>query len=254
MTETLSDLLALSPGQLAFALAAVFVAGAVRGFTGFALSAFVMASLATIIPPVELIPVCTMLELTSASVLLRGGFGEADKRLAVTLQGGSTLIGVPAGLYLTNMIDPALSKLTALCLVVALALAQLLRLRLPVSAAPLPTFLTGIVSGFVTGLASIGGMVIALYTLALQMPPRTMRGSLILIIFIGGLLTFLWQIAYGMIDTLVLSRYAVFALPMLAGVFLGRAFFTPANERYYRPVSLTLLIGLGLAGIGRLAL
>ncbi len=240
----------LSAPELAFALIAVFMAGVVRGFAGFALSALIMASLASMIPPIELIPVCTMLELASAAILLKGGFTEANKRMALTLQAGA-LIGVPTGLYLTTTIDPDLSKLVALGLVVGLALLQLAKVRLPLTASPVPTFVTGIFSGFVTGLASIGGMVIALYTLALQMPPKNMRGSLILIIFIGGSLTFLWQLLYGMITALAFTRFAIFAVPMLAGVFLGRAYFRPEYERYYRPFCLTLLIGLGLFGLLR---
>ncbi len=240
----------LTGAELAFALIAVFAAGVIRGFAGFALSALIMASLASMIPPVELIPVCTMLELASAALLMRGGFSEANKRMAFILQAGA-LIGVPTGLYLTTTIDPELSKLVALCLVVGLALLQLAKVRLPLSTFPVPTFVTGIFSGFVTGLASIGGMVIALYALALQMPPKKMRGSLILIIFIGGSLTFLWQILYGMITALALTRFAIFAVPMLAGVLLGRAYFKPENERYYRPFSLTILIGLGAFGLLR---
>ena len=74
-----------------------------------------MAALASTIPPVELIPICTMLELASAALLMRGGFSEANKRMALTLQSGA-LIGVPSGLYLTTTIDPELSKIIALCL------------------------------------------------------------------------------------------------------------------------------------------
>jgi len=249
----MTELLQLTGFEAALALVAVFVAGVVRGFAGFALSALIMASLATVIPPVELIPVCTMLELASATLLLRGGFGAANKRMALTLQAGA-LIGVPTGLYLTTTLDPEVSKVIALALVVGLALLQLARVRLPVTPSPIPTFVTGIASGFVTGLASIGGMVIALYTLALQMPPKTMRGSLILIIFIGGSLTFLWQILYGMITPLALTRFAIFVAPMLAGVLIGRAFFRPEYERFYRPFCLTLLVGLGLFGLLRSAL
>ena len=247
----MTELAQLTAGDLAFALVAVFVAGIVRGFTGFALSALIMATLATLIPPVQLIPVCTMLELASAAVLLRGGFGQANKRMAILLQSGA-LIGVPTGLYLTNTLNPETSKLIALLLTVTLALLQLARVRLPLSQAAVPTMLTGVFSGFVTGLASIGGMVIALYALALNMPPKNMRGTLIFIIFIGGSLTFLWQILWGMITPLALTRAALFLLPMLAGVFLGRAFFTPKYEPYYRPLSLLLLIGLGAFGLLRL--
>lgn len=244
----MTELLDLTTAQLAFALVTVFVAGVVRGFAGFALSALTMAALASVIPPVDLIPICTILELASAALLMRGGFSQANIRMAVTLQSGA-LIGVPSGLYLTTTIAPEISKIIALGLIVCLAVLQLARVRLPLTPSPVPTFLTGIFSGFVTGLASVGGLVIALYTLALQMPPKKMRGTLIVIIFIGGTLTFLWQLLYGMITPLALTRAAAFAQPMLAGVFLGRAYFKPEYERHYRPFCLTLLIGLAAFGL-----
>lgn len=244
----MTELLDLTLAQLAFALAAVFLAGVVRGFAGFALSALTMASLASIIPPVDLIPICTLLELASAALLMRGGLSQANTSMALTLQAGA-LIGVPAGLYLTTTIDPEMSKTVALGLIVCLALLQLARVRLPLGPSRAPAFFTGVASGFVTGLASIGGLVIALYTLALQMPPQKMRATLIVIIFIGGALTFCWQLLYGMMTPLALSRAAAFVAPMAAGVLLGRAFFRPEYERHYRPFCLTLLVGLAAFGL-----
>jgi uncharacterized membrane protein YfcA len=239
----------LTTPELAFAIVVVFFAGLVRGFTGFALSALIMATLVLVLPPVELIPICTMLELASSSALLRGGIGHADKKMAIRLQTGA-LLGVPVGLHLTTTIDPDLSRQIALTLIVVLAALQLARIRLPLSQSALPTVLTGVASGFATGLASVGGLVIALYTLALRLPARNIRGTLIMVIFIGGSLTTLWQIAFGMLTTTALGRVAVLVLPTLAGVFLGRRLFIPRYEAYYRPISLGLLIGI--AGLGLL--
>ncbi|MDQ2090501.1 sulfite exporter TauE/SafE family protein [Marimonas arenosa] len=241
---------ALTPGQLAFAAVTVFFAGLVRGFTGFALSALIMATLVILIPPVELIPICLLLELASSLLLLRGGLGDADRKMALRLQTGA-LIGVPLGLWLTTSLPPDLSRRIALLLILGLAAAQLLRLRLPVSPAALPTVATGIFSGFVTGLASIGGMVIALYTLALNIPPRRIRGTLILIIFLGGTLGLVWQSLFGMLTATALTRATLLFLPTMAGVALGRRLFTPRWERYHRPFSLSLLIALALASLVR---
>ena len=51
----------------------VIVAGIVRGFSGFALSAVVMASAVIILPPVQLIPICWWLEMTASVLMARGG-------------------------------------------------------------------------------------------------------------------------------------------------------------------------------------
>jgi hypothetical protein len=77
------------------------------------------------------------------------------------------------------------------------------------------------------------------------------RGSLILVILIGGSLTFLWQVALGVMTSTGAIRAAALAIPMTTGVLLGRAFFTPKFEKYYRPVCLSLLIALAALGIAR---
>lgn len=69
--EWLSTALVLPPAQSLIAGLAVFAAGMVRGFAGFALSALVMASIALIIPPVELIAVCWVLEMSASLLLVR---------------------------------------------------------------------------------------------------------------------------------------------------------------------------------------
>jgi hypothetical protein len=247
------EAVALTPSELTIAVFTVFLAGIVRGFSGFALSALIMASLVLILPPVHLIPICTLLELSASAMLVRGGYADADKKLVLGLQSGA-LIGVPVGLYMTTTLDPVTSRTLALGLILVLATLQLARVRLPADGAMATTFVTGIISGFATGIASIGGMVIALYTLARSMPAKAVRGSLILVILIGGSLSVIYQTAFGMMNGTAALRALVLVLPTLAGVYLGRAMFTPKYESYYRPFCLTLLMGLALLGLVRSAL
>ena len=50
--------LALTSSDILFLISICFFAGLIRGFTGFGLSAFVMSLALSIIPPLELIPIC----------------------------------------------------------------------------------------------------------------------------------------------------------------------------------------------------
>ena len=61
MFQDLTIWTGLPPTHLVISAVMVFVAGMVRGFAGFGLSAVLMASIVVIIPPVELIPVCFLL-------------------------------------------------------------------------------------------------------------------------------------------------------------------------------------------------
>ena len=137
-----------------------------------------MASAVLILPPKELIPVCWVLEMTASLMMVRGGIAEADKRIALGLAVSSAL-GVPLGLYLTTTLPVDQTRMLALVVLIALAALQLARVRLPFLASNFGLYASGLVAGVVTGIASIGGMVVALYVLAQDHPARVMRASLV---------------------------------------------------------------------------
>ena len=97
----LAEITQLSSEQFMFCLITVFVAGLVRGFAGFALSAIVVASMARTVPTVELIPMAYLLEGAASLVMLRGGVRDADMSIVWVLAIGSA-VGVPLGLMARN--------------------------------------------------------------------------------------------------------------------------------------------------------
>ena len=92
-----SALVDLSHGEFAALAVLVCLAGIVRGFSGFALSAMVMATAVLLLPPVALIPVCWWLEVAASLLMVRGGFAEADRVTGVGPFFGSA-VGAPLGL------------------------------------------------------------------------------------------------------------------------------------------------------------
>jgi len=251
--NALLTLVDLTVTQFAICVTVVFLAGVVRGFSGFALSALVMASLVLIIPPVELIAVCWFLELGASILMVRGGFKEANMSVVVGLVVGSAL-GAPIGLYLTKTLPVDISKTVALVVILILAATQLLRLR-PVFLATVPgLYISGILAGIVTGLASVGGMIVALYVLARDAPARVMRSSLVMFLFLSSLTSFIYLYAYGMMGDAAVARGLILAVPCMAGVLTGKAIFRPALEPYYRPFCLSLLVFLAAVGLVRLGI
>lgn len=237
----------LPAAELGFLYAVVFLAGIARGYTGFGASATIMALATWLIAPIDLLPICLLLEIAASLLLLRGSVGDADKALSVTLV-AAAFLGVPVGLYLTRAMDPDHSRIVALALVGGLAALQLLRILLPVGQGRAGAVLAGLGAGVVNGLASIGGLVHALYLMARDLPARAMRGTMILIILFSGAVTLFWQVAMGIMTGQAMLRVAVLLVPFVLGLWLGRRHFTPENERHYRPVSLGLLVAL--AGVG----
>ncbi|MEJ6396988.1 sulfite exporter TauE/SafE family protein [Yoonia sp. 208BN28-4] len=251
--DSLLQAIDVSAGDFAILSAIAFGAGLVRGFSGFALSALVMASAVYLLPPIELIPICWWLEMSASVLMARGGWKEADRGVVLGLVIGSTA-GVPLGLMLTQSLPVETSKLIALVIIIALAATQLAKIRLAFLATRPGLYLSGLTAGIATGLASVGGMVVALYVLSQDAPARKMRAALVLFLFISSLTSMIYLVWFGVMDMTSVWRGAALAIPAMIGVFAGQRLFTPKYEPYYRPFCLALLISLSAIGLVRTSL
>ena len=89
----LTDILEMTMGDVVSLVVIVFLAGLVRGFTGFALSALTLSVAVLILPTIELFPVLYWLELSASLLLARASWHEADRPAAGLLVAGATLGG-----------------------------------------------------------------------------------------------------------------------------------------------------------------
>ena len=253
MLEHIQSWMQLTSTQMVFCAGVVFVAGMVRGFSGFALSALFMASVALILPPIELIPICYILEAAASLIMFRGGLRDADMKIVWGLSIGN-FIGFPMGLYATNALPVETSKLVVLCIILGLATAQLFRATPKFLARTSGLYASGVTAGVVTGLAHVGGMVVALYVIAREAPARTMRASLVMFLFIGMFTTLVYLLGFGVMNKLAITRGLMLAPFVTAGVLVGSAMFRPSLEAVYKKFCLGLLIVLASTGLLRLVI
>lgn len=247
------DALGLSLPEILFIGSVCFAAGVVRGFSGFALSALVMAAATWRLPPVELIPMLWFIELGASLMLARGSIQDANIPVALTLVVG-TWIGLPMGLSLTTTLPVDTSRNIVLLLILGLAAMQLARIRIPALASRPGTVAAGLVSGVVTGLGNIGGMVVALYVLARGDAARAMRGTMVIILFAGSFGGFIYLQLFDVMTLQSAMRGGFFVWPALIGVWFGARLFNPRFEKFYKPACLALLMGLAIAGLIRMGL
>lgn len=248
--ETFVSITGLGSGTLLLCLGAIFFAGVVRGFSGFALSAMVMATLAAVLSPAELIPICWFMELSASLVLMRSGWRDARRAVANRIILGG-LIGVPIGLLLTTSAEVTTSRTVALSVLSALTALQIANVQVPWLATKSGTYATGLVAGFATGVAWIGGMVVALFVLAQNAPPREMRATLIYYLLMASVPSIFYLVGFGLMTEQALIRAAVFVPVALCGVFAGRLLFRPSLEQFYKRFCLWLLLALAGAGLSR---
>jgi len=248
----LYDTAALTPDEFWLLTAIVVGAGIVRGFSGFALSALIMAAAVVILAPVELIPMLWWLEMSASLMMMKGGWADADRTTAYGLVIGG-IVGWPFGLWLTTSLDISTSKVIALTIIVVLAALQLAKIRFRFLATKSGLYGSGVVSGAASGLAGVGGMVVALYVLASDASARSMRGTLVLYLFLSLIMSMAILLSFGVMTSESVARGLIFAIPTVFGVFLGQQLFVEKLAVFYRPFCLILLCALAGAGLIRAA-
>jgi uncharacterized membrane protein YfcA len=251
MLEYLEKSLELSGQEVLIVVSVVFIAGIVRGFSGFALSALVMAGLALIIPPISLIPICFLLEMAAGILMIKNGVQNANKKVAWGLAIGAA-IGTPVGLFVTSQVPPDISRLLALGVILTLAVLQLFKQSPDFLATRPGLYISGLVAGVANGIGSVGAMVVALYVLSQKAPAPQMRATLVMYLFISMLASGVWLALSGILDSLALTRGLVLAPMAIAGVLLGSLLFRPSLEAFYKRFCMVLLIALAVVGLLRL--
>ena len=229
------------------------VAGIVRGFTGFGFSAVLVAIVAVFLAPIELLPIALLLEASASLFLLRGTWRDAEYKVVGLFLLGS-LIGYPAGLSLTMALDPEISKMAALGLILILVTALLLDWIPPIRRTGIYLAPLGFLASFASGIAGVGGLVYAAVFLALKLPPKIMRATMVLHLLVSLVYSISAQTVMGVMDDVALARGAALVPITLLGVWIGKLFFVEGAEKYYRRVCMGFLVIITLVGLTRLAL
>jgi uncharacterized membrane protein YfcA len=253
MTAPEVTLAGLPLWALLYALAAVFVAGLVRGYSGFGLSALIVTSLALVVPPVEVVPVAMFLEVAASAGMVRLVWRDVAWP-ATRLLLAAACLGTPLGVLLLTALPADAMRVVISLLVLGASLALWSGLRLRASAGRGAILGTGLVSGVVNGSAAVGGLPIVLYFLSASGRAAAVRATMtIYLMFLSGygLAVAAWS---GLVTFEVLLRGAIFCLPLAFGLALGNHRFLRTSPESFRRFALGLLMVLSLLGLLRAAL
>jgi len=238
--------------SLAFCLAAVFAAAAIRGFSGFGLSALVVSSISLVLPPAEIVPMTLMMEAVASLRMLPAVRHDLDWKIMGGLLAGA-VPAVPLGAWLlASLPDAAMRGLISLLVLVASLMVWrgIVFVRTPGLAAH---GATGVVSGGMFGAAAVGGLPVVVYLLAGSIPAATTRAVLTLYLMLMGLYGAAVTGAFGLVGAESMWRVALFLPPLFAGVAIGGRKFASASPDSYRRFTLVLLVLLAVAGLARAA-
>lgn len=173
----------------------------------------------------------------------------------VALAAGAMAPAVALGVALLgHMSDSSARNVHVLLGLFIMTGAVLLMLKpqpLAYSSPPAATFLTGLVSGLVSGLFSAGGPPMVYHLYRQPYPIAAVRATLLTIIAVGTSLRILYVVVSGGMSGEIL-RLSLIGVPMVViATLIGQRYVPPLSDRNMRRMAFSLLLLLGLALVAR---
>ena len=240
-----------SLSQFLIILFIVFIASIIRGFNGFGFSATCISGFSFILPAIEIVPIILILEVFISVFMIPYVWNKIDWNFVFKLLIGITL-GSPIGLYLLKYLSPDATHLYVCLIIIFFSLLLMKGCSNKNIDNDLSKILTGVISGTLNGLTTLGGMPVALFLLITSIQPIVIRGSLAALFFLTDIYAFTLSYFGGIVDMITIYRTIPLIIVLPLGVFIGNKFFIKSKEQLYRKVVFYFLIIISIIGILRI--
>ncbi len=237
-------------GALLFLWFIIFVAGIIRGFTGFGSALIAVPTLAYLYGPAAAVVIEVLIEIPVVLYLLPAAIRAAHRPTILPML-AMFLLCVPLGAGLLTLIDPKPMKI-ALSIIVLVAVILLIKQsRLANLMTPRTTLLAGALAGASQGLTAIASPIFAVAMIARNDTATTTRANIILL---AGALIMLSLTSYIFLGLATASTFAhaLLAAPaLILGVITGTHLFKRFAHLNLRPVFLILITAIALATLAQ---
>ena len=237
--------------EIYFVIFTVFIASIIRGFNGFGFSATCISGFSFILPAIEIVPIILALEVVISIFMVPYIWNKIDWRFVFKILLG-IIIGSPVGLYLLKHLNPETTHLSVCLMVIFFSILLMKGYSNQKINNNYGKIFTGIVSGTLNGLTTLGGMPVALFLLITSIQPAVIRGSLAALFFLTDIYAFILSFFAGIVDITTIYRIIPLIIILPIGVFIGNRFFIKSKEETYRKVVFYFLIFISIFGLFRI--
>lgn len=251
MTTTLLALLPeMHAGEAVLVFAVVFLAGFLRGFTGFGFALAAVPVITLFVEPAAVVPAIPIVAMVAGAEQLRRAWKMANWHAIQRLLIGA-ILGAPFGVvalsYLPANIMRALIGIVLLLAVLALWRGYRFKQRPPTSA----QLGIGFCSGLLNGATAMGGPPVILFFLAAPEGVAIGRASLLVYFFFISAWSIVTQAVVGLIDLKVIVL-ALLMIPVMAvGNVIGDRLFNRSKASTYQRIALGFLLVIAVLAIAR---
>ena len=238
----------LSLVEIFFIIFTVFIASIIRGFNGFGFSATCISGFSFILPAIEIVPIILALEVIISIFMVPYILKKIDWRFVFKILIG-IIIGSPIGLYLLKYLNSQTTHLFVCLMIIFFSILLMRGYSNQKISNNYGKFFTGIFSGTLNGLTTLGGMPVAIFLLATSIQPVIIRGSLAALFFLTDSYAFGLSFFAGIVDITTIYRTLPLIIILPIGVYIGDKFFVKSNEATYRQVVFYFLIFISILGV-----
>jgi uncharacterized protein len=225
-----------------------FAAGLVRGFSGFGLSAVLVASAAFFVSPKLIIPAAQALEIVASIAMLKSVWPDVSWRWLKPMAFGY-LFSVPFGIATLTYGSASTLRILGCVVLLCASLAMLLNLRPKLHDGFALRMGTGLVAGFMSGATSYGGMVASIMLFAVDLPAKNLRATLVVMFFLSSIYSLILGAWHGITNAQTLTLAGWLALPVIAGIVVGSRGFSVVSPERFKQIVLIVLAALSFAGL-----
>ena len=229
----------------------VFIASIIRGFNGFGFSATCISGFSFILPAIQIVPIILILEVFISIFMIPYIWNKIDWNFVFKLLIGIA-IGSPIGLFLLKYLSPETTHLYVCLIIIFFSILLMKGYENKKINNNQSKIFTGIISGTLNGLTTLGGMPVALFLLVTSIQPAVIRGSLAALFFLTDIYAFTLSYFGGIVDMITIYRTIPLIIVLPLGVFIGNKFFIKSKEQLYRKVVFYFLIIISIIGILRI--
>jgi len=240
----------LSLVEIYFIIFTVFIASIIRGFNGFGFAAICISGFSLILPVIEIVPIILALEVIISIFMVPYIWSKIDWKFVFKILLGIA-IGSPIGLYLLKHLNSETTHLAVCLLVIFFSILLMKGYSNQKINNNYGKIFTGIVSGTLNGLTTLGGMPVALFLLTTSIQPVVIRGSLAALFFLTDIYAFALSSLAGIVDITTIYRILPLITILPIGVYIGDKFFVKSKEETYRKVVFYFLIFISIFGVFR---
>jgi len=219
---------------------AAFLAGLIRGFSGFGSAMVFLPVAGQFVSPIWALSILAVMDLFGPLPLLRAASKKVMRADLFRLISAMLLV-LPLALWVLSRSEPILFRYLVSGLTLALLALLLSGLRLPADLPKPLLYMVGAISGATGGLAGLPGPPVIFYFMASPYAADRVRANTLIYLFSFDVLILMVMILGAYLQFVPILIGLMLAAPIALGNLAGAKIFNPEYEKLYRIIAFCLI-------------